>query len=35
LLSDQWIVQEIREEIKKFPEFDGNENTNNQNLMAN
>jgi hypothetical protein len=27
LLSDQWVIEEIREEIKKFLEFNENENT--------
>jgi hypothetical protein len=32
LLDDQWVIEEIRDEIKKFPEFNENENTTNQNL---
>jgi hypothetical protein len=32
LLNDQWIIEEIREEIKKFQEFNENENTVSQNL---
>jgi hypothetical protein len=27
LLNDQWVIEEIREKIKKFLEFNGNENT--------
>jgi hypothetical protein len=27
LLKDQWVIEEIREEIKKFLEFNENENT--------
>jgi hypothetical protein len=27
LLSDQWVIDEIRKEIKIFLEFDKNENT--------
>jgi hypothetical protein len=26
LLDDQWVIEEIREEIKKFLEFNENEN---------
>jgi hypothetical protein len=32
LLSDQWIIEEIREEIKKFMESNENENTTYKNL---
>jgi hypothetical protein len=32
LLHDQRIIEEIREEIKKFPEFNKNENTAYRNL---
>jgi hypothetical protein len=32
LLNDQWIIDEIREEIKKFLEFNENSNTTYQNL---
>jgi hypothetical protein len=32
LLNDQWVIEEIREVIKKFLEFNGNENTTYQNL---
>jgi hypothetical protein len=32
LLNDQWVIQEIREEIKKFLKFNENENTAYQNL---
>jgi hypothetical protein len=32
LLNNQWVIEEIREEIKKFLEFNENENTTNQNL---
>jgi hypothetical protein len=31
LLNDQWVIEEIREEIKKFLEFNENENTMYQN----
>jgi hypothetical protein len=31
-MNDQWVTQEIREEIKKFLESDENENTMCQNL---
>jgi hypothetical protein len=27
LLNDQWVIEEIRDEIKKFLEFNENENT--------
>jgi hypothetical protein len=32
LLKDQWVTEEIREEIKKFLEFNENANTTSQNL---
>jgi hypothetical protein len=32
LLNDQWVIEEIREEIKNFLEFNENENTNHQKL---
>jgi hypothetical protein len=32
LLSDKWIIKEIREEIKKFLESNENGNTTYQNL---
>jgi hypothetical protein len=32
LLNDQWVIEQIREEVKKFLEFNENENTNHQNL---
>jgi hypothetical protein len=32
LFSDQWVIEEISEEIKKFLEFNENENTTYQNL---
>jgi hypothetical protein len=32
LLNDQWIIEEIREEIKKFLEFNEKESTAYQNL---
>jgi hypothetical protein len=32
LLNDQWVIEDLREEIKKFPEFNENENTTYQNL---
>jgi hypothetical protein len=27
LLNDQWVIKQIREEIKKFLQFNENENT--------
>jgi hypothetical protein len=32
LLNDQWVIDEIREEIKRFLEVNENENTTYQNL---
>jgi hypothetical protein len=32
LLIDQWVINEIKEEIKSFLEVNENENTTNQNL---
>jgi hypothetical protein len=32
LLHNQWVTEEIREELKKFLEFNENENTTCQNL---
>ena len=32
LLNDQWITEEIKEEIKKYPETNDNKNTMIQNL---
>jgi hypothetical protein len=32
LLNDQWIVEEMKKEIKKFLEFNENESTTYQNL---
>jgi hypothetical protein len=32
LLNDEWVIDEIREEIKKFLEFNENENATYQNL---
>jgi hypothetical protein len=34
LLNDQWIIEEIREEIKRFLEVNENENTTYQNLWT-
>jgi hypothetical protein len=34
LLNDQWVIEEIREEIKKFLEFNENEDTTFQNLWS-
>jgi hypothetical protein len=31
VLKDQWVIEEIREEIRKFLEFNENENTTYQN----
>jgi hypothetical protein len=33
LLHDQWVIEEIREEIKKFLKYNENENTTYHNLM--
>jgi hypothetical protein len=33
LLKDQWVIEEIRKEIKSFLEFNENENTTYQNLQ--
>jgi hypothetical protein len=33
LLNDQWVIEEIRVEIKKFLEYNEKENTTNQNLL--
>jgi hypothetical protein len=32
LLNEQWVIDEIKEEIKRFLEVNENENTTNQNL---
>jgi hypothetical protein len=32
LLNDQWVIEEIREEIRSFLEFNENENTTYQNI---
>jgi hypothetical protein len=32
LLNEQWVIDEIKEEIKKFPEVNNNENTTYRNL---
>jgi hypothetical protein len=32
LLNDQWVIDEIKEEIKRFLEINENENTTYQNL---
>jgi hypothetical protein len=32
LAQDQWVIEDIREKIKKFLEFNENETTTNQNL---
>jgi hypothetical protein len=32
LLNGQWVIEEIREEIRNFPEANENENTTYQNL---
>jgi hypothetical protein len=32
LLNDQWVIEEIKQEIKKFPEVNKNENMTYQNL---
>jgi hypothetical protein len=32
MLNDQWVIDEIKEEIKSFLEVDGNENMTYQNL---
>jgi hypothetical protein len=32
LLNDQWVIEEVREEIKKFLEFNENENISCQNI---
>jgi hypothetical protein len=34
LLNDQWVIEEIREEIKSFLEVNENENTTYQNLWV-
>jgi hypothetical protein len=33
LLNEQWVIDEIKEEIKKFLEVNENENTTYQNLL--
>jgi hypothetical protein len=32
LLNDHWVIDEIKEEVKKFPEVNENENTTYQSL---
>jgi hypothetical protein len=32
LLYDEWVIEEVREEIKKFLQFNGNDSTIYQNL---
>jgi hypothetical protein len=32
LLNDQWVIEEIKEEIKRFLEANENENTTYQNI---
>jgi hypothetical protein len=32
LLNDQWVIEEMRKEVKKFLKFNENENTTYQNL---
>jgi hypothetical protein len=33
LLYDEWVIKKIREEVKKFLEFNKNESTTYQNLL--